>query len=52
MQEAHAELAELEGKFRRRADSSQSELQKLVESKEKREQELYIKVFLILLCQL
>ena len=48
MQEAYAELATLEAEFRNRADSSQAQLQKLVDSKEKREQELYIKVLLSL----
>ena len=37
-------MASLEAEFRCRADSSQAQLQKLVDSKEKREQELYIKV--------
>ena len=46
MQEAYAELATLDAEFRHRADSSQAQLQKLVDSKEKREQELYIKVLL------
>ena len=44
LQEAYAELAQLEASFRSRADSSQAALEKLVESKERREQELYIKV--------
>lgn len=44
LQEAYAELAQLEAGFRSRADSSQAALEKLVESKERREQELYIKV--------
>lgn len=46
MQEAYAELVTLEAEFRHRANSSQAHLQKLVDSKEKREQELYIKVLL------
>ncbi len=44
VQEAYTELASLEEQFRSRADSSQAQLQKLVDTKEKREQELYIKV--------
>ena len=44
LQEAYAKLAQLEAGFRSRADSSQAALEKLVESKERREQELYIKV--------
>ena len=47
LQEAYAELAQLEASFRSRADSSQAALEKLVESKERREQELYIKVAIL-----
>lgn len=45
VQRAHAELADLEASFKGRAESSQAALEKLVESKEKREQDLYVKVF-------
>ena len=47
VQEAYAEMASLEAELRCRADSSQAELQKLVDSKDKREQELYIKVLVV-----
>ena len=44
VQEAYAELAALEASFRARADSSQAALAKLVETKETKEREMYIKV--------
>ena len=44
VQEAHAELAALEASFRARAESSQAALAKLVEAKETKEREMYIKV--------
>jgi hypothetical protein len=44
LQDAYAELTQLEASFRSRAVSSQAALAKLVEAKERREQELYTKV--------
>ena len=44
MQEAHAELAALEASFRARAESCQAALAKLVEAKDTKEREMYIKV--------
>ena len=49
-QEAYAELAASEAQLSSRADSSQAQLQKLVDAREKREQELYIKVLPPLYC--
>ena len=44
VQEAHAELAALEASFRVRAESSQAALAKLVEAKDTKEREMYVKV--------